>query len=85
MLECCQKVIDSDIVKKKGLCQTFINKINKRRVRGARRGTYYPLIALDYIKFMAKVFDFIILKNKKEIALESFTGIENAMGKALLN
>lgn len=80
ILERCKKVIDSGNVKQKGLCQRFINRINRRRIRGVKRGYYYPLITLNYIELMAKVFGFTITEDKKADALESFAIIKNAIG-----
>ena len=80
MVDCCQKVIDSGNIKQKGICQRFINRINRRRAKGRKRGSYYPLITLDYIKFMAKVFGFTIPEDKRLIAMESFASIEQMIG-----
>lgn len=80
MVNCCQKFIDSGTIKQKGICQRFINRINRRRAKGRKRSSYYPHITLDYIKFMAKVFGFTIPEDKRLIAMESFASIEQMNG-----
>lgn len=61
---------------KRIIYKRFIRKISKRRKRGSKNGSYYPLITLQYIKFMAKVFGFTIPKDNAELANESFKQIQ---------
>lgn len=57
--------------------KSFIKRINRRRKKSIKRGSYSPLITMRYLETMSLIFGFTIFDDIKNKALESFDYIYN--------
>ena len=59
------------------IVKRFLHRIDKHRIKGIKKGKYSPLITIEYLEFMTKLFGFTLTDDKKDLANKTFNDINN--------